>query len=137
MASNTRTIQNSIDWATFYIGRRPAAVLNSEPALTSANLVQQTILAPPFKWPWNRAVASFAQPSTDTPQSLATFGWIEKASVTDGSGNVYEIPTIKMELTQDAGTGRANSIGVFLDDNNGNITFRFLPAPLICVVIRF
>ena len=130
-SSNTNSIQDTIDFATFYLGRRPLAIGGAnglEPALTAANIVQQTILAPPFKWPWNRATAQFVQPTVDTPQALPSFGFIEKAFVKNSTGTITEIPNIKLELTQDAGTGQPNSIGVFLDDNNGNITFRFLPG---------
>jgi len=129
--SNTRTLSQTIDFSQFFVGRRPLALGGAsglEPALTAANIVQQTILAPPFGWPWNRAVATFAQPSTDTPQNLPNFGFIERASVTTAGGIVTEIPNIKLELTQDQGTGQANAIGVFIDDNNGNITFRFMPG---------
>ena len=120
-----------MDFAQFYLGRRPLSIGGAnglEPALTAANIVQQTILAPPFKWAWNRATASFAQPTTDTPQALPNFGFIEKAYVKTAGGVVTEIPNIKLELTPDGGTGQANAIGVFLDDNNGNITFRFMPG---------
>ncbi|MCU1305169.1 MAG: hypothetical protein JWQ87_5453 [Candidatus Sulfotelmatobacter sp.] len=130
-SSNTRKIQDSIDFAAFYLGRRPLAIGGAngmEPALTAANIVQQTILAPPFKFPWNRATFSFTQPATDTPQAIADFGFIEKAYVTDSQNVVTEIPNIKLELTLDAGSGRPTAIGVFLDDNNGNITFRFMPG---------
>jgi hypothetical protein len=129
--SNTRTVQNSIDFATFYLGRRPLAVGGAsglEPALTAANIVQQTILAPPFKWAWNRATAKFSQPSVDTPQNLPSFGFIERAYTTTSGGTVNEIANIKLDLTPDAGSGQAHGIGVFLDDNNGNITFRFMPG---------
>jgi len=130
-SSNTGTIQGTMDFAQFYLGRRPLAIGGAnglEPALTAANIVQQTILAPPFKWAWNRNSATFTQPATDTPQALPFFGFIEKAFVTNSAGVVTEIPNIKLELTQDQGTGQPNAIGVYLDDNNGNITFRFMPG---------
>ena len=130
-SSNTLTVQNTMDFSQFYVGRRPLAVggaNNLEPALTAANIVQRTILAPPFKWPWNRATATFVQPTVDTPQALSVFGFIEKAYVTNSQGVVNEIPNIKLELTPDQGTGQPTAIGVFLDDNNGNITFRFMPG---------
>ena len=130
-SSNTNTLQNTIDFTTFYLGRRPLAIGGAntiEPALTAANIVQATILAPPFKWPWNRSAVTFVQPTTDTPQSLPLFGFIEKAFVTNSAGAINQIPNVKMELTLDAGSGQPTTVGVYLDDNNGNITFRFLPG---------
>jgi len=192
MASNTRTVLNSIDWAKFFLGQRPFVLGGAnvlEPALTCANTVIQTIVQPPFKWRWNRASVAFQtlNPSlnwtastaftvgtrlrdsngnmqtvtaatgnsggtvpvwsttvggtttdnsitwtmsliTDYVQAISNFGYIEKASVTTASGTVNEIPNLELPLTQDAGTGRANAIGVYLDDNSGNITFRFMPG---------
>lgn len=54
MAISTNTIQNSIDWAKrLSFNRNPVIGNSMEPALTSANMVMQTILAPPFTWWWN------------------------------------------------------------------------------------
>lgn len=191
MASNTRTIQNTIDWAKFFVGNRPSVLGGAnglEPALTSANMVIQTFLQPPFKWRWNRNSVTFQSIDpvgwvavkavvtgyrikdsngnmqtvttpgttktsthpvwnttaggttadgtavwtmsfvTDYVQLLTDFGFIEKAQVTTAAGVVTEIPTIKLELTQDAGSGRPNAVGAYIDDNAGNITFRFMPG---------
>lgn len=54
MALSTKTISNSIDWAKRLSFNRNPVIGNSlEPALTSANMVMQTILGPPFTWWWN------------------------------------------------------------------------------------
>ncbi len=54
MALSTRTIQDSINWAKrFNFNRNPVIGNSLEPALTSANLVIQAILGPPFEWWWN------------------------------------------------------------------------------------
>jgi hypothetical protein len=70
--------------------------------------------------------------ATDYTISIPTFGYIEKASISlvgsIGASSVHEIPNIKQELTTDAASGRAHTIGPILDDNSGNITFRFLPG---------
>ena len=131
MPSNTITLSNTISWATFFVGNRPLAPNSgTEPALTSANLIVQTMLQPPFRWKWNRATVSFSITSAnqDYVQSVANFGFIEKAYLTDSNSKIYEIPNIAQELSADAGTGRANSVAAYLDDNAGNITFRFTPG---------
>lgn len=131
MPSNTRTLQQTINWATYFLGNRPLALTNSEPALTCANIIIQTMLQPPFRWRWNRNTTTFGISTlggADYPTSLADFGFIEKAFVTDGSGNIFEIPEIKQELTDDNGKGRPSAICPYIDDNNGNITFRFIPG---------
>lgn len=54
MALSNRTIQDSINWAKrFNFNRNPVIGNSLEPALTSANIVIQTILGPPFEWSWN------------------------------------------------------------------------------------
>lgn len=189
-ASNTKTLQDSIKWAQFFVGNRPLNVGNGlEPALTSANTVIQVMMQPPFRWRWNRASVTFAtidpggwkantavaagyrikdtngnmqtvttagttggtQPTwstsatttdgtavwteslfTDYVQSIPNFGFIEKAyvSVPSGTdaGKAVEITQILQEMTQDNGTGRFQGICPYLDDNAGNITFRFMPG---------
>lgn len=131
MPSNTVTLQGTINWATFFLGNRLLAITANEPAITSANLVIQAMMLPPFRWRWNRTVTS-AIPITSANQdyvaALSDFGFIEKAYVVDGSGVTYEIPDIKQELAKDQGTGRPSAIAPYLDDNAGNITFRLMPG---------
>lgn len=127
--ASTQTITNSMTWAQYFIGNRSMALSPTEPALTSANLVCQVMLQPPFKWRWNRASKSFAfTASGDVVVAIADFGFIEKAYVTDGTGKVTEIPNIATELSSDTGSGRPTTIAPYLDDNAGNITFRFSPG---------
>jgi hypothetical protein len=53
--ASTNTILKSIEWAKkLNFGRRSAIGNFLEPALTSANIVKQAILGPPFEWRWNR-----------------------------------------------------------------------------------
>jgi len=61
------------------------------------------------------------------PKSLPTFGWIEKATVSDGT-KVYELQ-VALNLGTDLTQNRPISISPVLDDNSGNITFYLLPIP--------
>jgi hypothetical protein len=130
--ASTYTVQQSIDWGQYFMGNRPLSLTNSEPALTSANIVMQVMLSPPFKWRWNRNSNTFAFTGGDTTVTLSDFGFIEKAYVTPGSGNYsgqnIEIPKVETELTMDAGSGRPHTIAPYLDNNAGDITFRFMPG---------
>lgn len=81
--STTITISQSISYAQSQIGYRPLNIgTNGDPAITAANLVQQTIIGPPFVWNWNRAAASFLSTTgtQDYQQALANFGFLEKGS---------------------------------------------------------
>lgn len=67
--SNVQTIQGTANWSAAFILNRPSlnvAGNYQEPALTIANLLMSTILAPPFAWSWNRA---FTTVSTVVGQS--------------------------------------------------------------------
>jgi len=166
----------------------------NEPALTAANLIIQGILAPPFKFNWNRnsiqfqtvdvlpwqenfiyplgyrlfdfngnmqtvttagtsnalnppnwstvigaattdgtVVWTMSLPS-DYVQSVPDFGFIEMATLQEDSlginstGKIWDIPNKTQTLTSDLGKGRWQSIAPYLDDNNGNITFRPMPG---------
>ena len=92
--ANTITIGGSINWAQAYNGYRTLTVgTSSEPAITSANMLIQTILAPPFFWNWNRGSATFNTISgtQDYAQAVPTFGFIEKAA--------YKIPAATITNT--------------------------------------
>ena len=70
-------IKSFLNWANLSIGT------NLEPALSSANLVLQTIVGPPFVWPWNRATATFntIQGVQDYTMNITNFGFMEAASL--------------------------------------------------------
>ena len=54
MAVSNIKISDTINWAKRLCFNHNPVIGNSlEPALTSANLVLQTVLSPPFEWWWN------------------------------------------------------------------------------------
>ena len=87
MAISSVTILSTMNWAKKMMFNRNSAIGNSlEPALTSANLVAQTILGPPFTWWWNVNELTFN--TSATPYSSPISGNI---SITNG---VITIPSI-------------------------------------------
>jgi hypothetical protein len=81
--ASTITLAQTMGWAQAYgLGRSLNAFLNNEPALTSSNLILQTITSPPFVWNWNRSTASFLTTVNvqDYKVSVPNFGNIEKGS---------------------------------------------------------
>jgi hypothetical protein len=138
--ANTILLQNTLNFiAAFIVQRLQAGVqgVPFEPFLTGANKTMQMILAPPFKWSWNRAENSSI---TCTPgvtdyvvSGLTTWGWLEKAYIfvpgaVAPTEPVYEIEVAQV-LARDTNQNRPQKIAPILDDNNGNITFRIQPAP--------
>ena len=60
MAISTYTVLDSMEWAKRFCFNRPSGIGNRlEPAKTSANIVMQAILSPPFKWVWNSQEYAF------------------------------------------------------------------------------
>jgi hypothetical protein len=78
-------LQSSANYAQSLGGYKSLFVgTANEPAVTSANVILQTIISPPFTWNWNRASASFVTTAgiQDYLVYMPTFGFIEKASYT-------------------------------------------------------
>lgn len=60
MAIATYTILDSMEWAKRFCFNRPSGIGNElEPARTSAAIVMQAILSPPFQWVWNSQEYAF------------------------------------------------------------------------------
>lgn len=83
MATTIR-ISDSINFSQTHLGFVQLGIgTNNEPAITTANMILQTILSPPFCWNWNRTSTSFLTTigvQDYAVASLTTFGFIEKAS---------------------------------------------------------
>lgn len=77
------TIDQTSDWARRFLFRRPVNIgNNNEPAITSANIILQTILGAPFRWRWNRAVTGFV--TTAGVQDYTIFNWTALTQVQVG-----------------------------------------------------
>ena len=87
MAISTNTILGSILWAKKFNFNKPSGIGNElEPAKTSANIVMQTILGPPFTWWWNNE--ELALTCNPTPATANTTG---SPSLT---ANVLTLPVV-------------------------------------------
>lgn len=137
-ASTTITIQQTLNWcAAFIVGRPSSGVLGfaNEPGLTTANKIIGTILAPPFRWSWNRkenSSVTTAQGTTDYAVALSNFGYLERAVYANSALNpsqkeiqIYQEKALSIEAKQ----GPPSWIAPIFDDDNGNVTFRVSPAP--------
>jgi hypothetical protein len=134
----TRNIQSSILFALPFIGYQPANISNGEPALTAANLVKQTVLGAPFKWPWNRVNFELNIPTVDAfgdadivqdyVISATRFAFLEKAWLTNtNTGEVKELPIVS-SLAAESAVMRPQSIAVQAQDDDG-MTLRINSLP--------
>jgi hypothetical protein len=129
LAATTAWVQPFMRYQSLTVGT------SNEPAITSANTVKQTILSPPFIWRWNRATDSSTSTVAGTQDyavALSTFGYFEKATVTDSNGIVTELEWKQLLSAESSGTlvrARPTFISTQSDDNAGNISFRLMPVP--------
>lgn len=127
--ASTIVLQNTMNWSRAFLEQQPLLINGMEPALSSANLILQTMLGPPFGWPWNRAVLSFSAASQDTVvTALTDFGFLEAGTVQASAQKPWAL-SVRQILDLDQNQGRPGYCAPFLDDGNGNLTFRLTPAP--------
>jgi hypothetical protein len=128
---STRTLQSSIAFTRPFLGGQYLLVGGLEPGLTASNLVKQTILGPPFVWPFNRSeiTITLVVGQQDYPVFAASFGFVESWLLTDPvTGEVKEIEN-KGRLTKESATDRPASAAVQTNDNSGNLLVRLNNLP--------
>jgi len=129
--SCTRNLTASIKWALPMLRYQPMDISDGEPALSNANIIVQTVLGPPFRWPWNRAMYSFLCVAgvQDYVVSAPKFGFLESAALVEPDTLKPRQISVKMELELDAQFERPAYVATQIDDGQGNITFRLSPCP--------
>lgn len=133
----TNTLQRILNVAQTYIRQAPlifpALSAPNDLAFLAGDWVRQFMLAPPFAWRWNRTNSTFTTTAgnQDYSVSLPTFGWLEKASITDNtvSPAVVTELTVQMNLGEESIQNQPLFISPRLDNNSGTITFRISPPP--------
>lgn len=129
--ASTITIQQTVNWEAAFLEQQPVLINGMEPALSSAQLIIQTVLGPPFAWPWNRGIVNYTTAAQDyTVSPLNDFGFLEGGSVqATATGSRPMALAVKHFLEQDASSARPSHASPFIDDGLGNITFRLMPSP--------
>ena len=110
------------------------------PIIGIANIVRNVILAAPFTWRFNRNNVNLvgnATPPTgiqkgvqDYVQTIADFGFLEKATANDGTTS-WELKDMKNNeaLASSTTQARPMSISVFNDNGSNVFTFRLSAVP--------
>jgi hypothetical protein len=115
----TRNIMSSLLFSLPFIGNQPGDISAGQPALDAANLLKQTIMGPPFTWPWNRATLGPTPVSggdQDYTIPVTTFGFLEQAWLIDAKGKAKEIPVVPT-LSVESAIQRPQSCAVELQDD--------------------
>lgn len=140
MANNTLT--GTLNWSAPYIEYTPlTAGLNFEPAITIASTIRNTLLTPPMTWPWNRVEDSSQQTTLisgqqtnfnqDYTYQISNFGFLEKCSLTDPNGQIWEVPTVlnTASLAQGGSPQRPTSVCVIATNPGTSFKIRFMGIP--------
>lgn len=131
--ASTQNLQASVNFVAPILRYTPLAIRGTEPAVTAGNIALQTMLGPPFIWPWNRVIESGQSLVTDTQDvavSLANFHFLEKCSLSaPGAGKFRECEHRQVLARDSSPSSQPDYVSTLLDDGAGNITFRFMPPP--------
>ena len=129
------TLTQTQNWIAGFIQGLPTSnFTGSEPILSTASMVQSMVCAPPFSWAWNRAEDSSVtttQNQQDYTINLANFGFLEKASLTESTGKIWEVKEIlnSEPLAKSTTQSRPMSISVISTVPGTSAKFRLGAVP--------
>lgn len=133
------TIQQTIDFSQTFIQYSPLSVgTGNQPAIGIANEIQNTMMNAPFTWPWNRnenSATSTVAGLQDYTFSITDFGFLEKVSLTDAAGNVWELldvynnTSLAVSSSNVVKRGRPNGASVLLVTYGTSFKLRFSCPP--------
>jgi hypothetical protein len=129
------TLQTTLNWATAYIQNQPLSNNTGfEPAASIASIVRNSILNAPMTWVWNRFEDSSVVTTLtdqDYTVNLANFGFLEKVSLTDSTGNTQELKDIlnTTSLSKNTVPQRPSAVSVISNVPGVSIKIRFNTTP--------
>lgn len=105
-ASSTITLLQTMEWSKKFNFNRSSAIGNfGEPALSSANIVAQTMLGAPFFWRWNRAIIGFI--TAPGQQDYTVFNYVSSTPAKAGWFTIDDVGNCQKCTT--AGTTGASA----------------------------
>lgn len=123
--NSTITLLDTMEWAKRFVSNRNFAIGNFlEPALTSANIIMQTIIGAPFRWRWNRILTGFV--TTPGQQDYYLFNWTASTQVNigwvlvDTNGNSQSVVTPGVTVTGTAYPTWNSTVGGVTFDGAGS-----------------
>jgi hypothetical protein len=132
-----QTIQNTIDYVQTFIEYAPVNVgTANEPAITISNQIQNLVMGAPFGSAWNRkedSSTSTVKGTQDYTIALTDFAWLEKVSLTDPAGRVWEVIDVYNNLPRGVADpnkpGRPTGCCVLVTTYGTSIKIRFMGVP--------
>ena len=141
------TLQTTINWALPYIEYSPLnAGTGNEPAISIASMIRNSMFSPPMTWSFNRVEDSAATTVNGSPTypivqtSIGTqdyvytktdFGFLEKASLIDSTGAVFEVKDIynTAALSKGGDQQQPHAAAIILNTPGTGFTLRFMGIP--------
>jgi hypothetical protein len=129
------TLQGTINWAQTYIEYSPlTAGLGQEPAITVASIIRNTMMTAPMTWSWNRKedVSKSTQANVqDYTYTLTDFGFLEKVSLIDPKGQIFEMKDVlnTAALSKGGSVQRPQTCCVITNNPGTQFTIRFMGIP--------
>jgi hypothetical protein len=107
----SNALQDTINYISpFCRYQKPNIGVNNMPIIGIGNLVRNIILAAPFQWAFNRNFNDSIETSPgvqDYPTNILDFGFLEKATIQDIDGKIYELTDVKNNLPLGKSTTKA------------------------------
>lgn len=131
----SNTLQTTINWAQTFIQYSPlTAGTGSEPAISIASMIRNSIMNAPMTWNFNRFEDSSVTTTTsgqDYNVALTNFGFLEKVSLTDPAGNIQELKDIlnTTSLSKNSTPQRPSAVSVISNTPGVGIKIRFNTTP--------
>jgi hypothetical protein len=133
------TLYNSIYFAGPFVQYVPlAAGYGGEPTTSICTMIRNTLLNAPMTWYWNRNELTFSTVvgQQDYPQAISAndFAFIEKVSLSDDQGNIYEMKdsynnsALAVSSFQQRPSG-CSAQSVYYTAGAQYVKFRFLGVP--------
>src|SRR5579864_375595 len=136
MANTLQTTLNYV--AQFIYGQAISSQTGNEPAISIASMIRNSFLGAPMTWAFNRAEDSSQSTTAGTQDytyTIATFGFLEKVSLTDAGGKIWEVKDIYNSLPLSktgsiaAQQQRPSAVAVIAFTPGTSFKIRFMGAP--------
>lgn len=130
MAISTNTILGSMEFCKRFNFNRSSGIGNQlEPAKTSANLVMQAILSPPFKWTWNNEELTFTCTPTAAQGTLTGNVSVSTNVITMTVSTTIGVGQLALLAGLTGAAAPLNGLSVVVLTNNGTTVTAQILSP--------
>lgn len=122
-------LSDTINFITPFCRYQAANIgVSNQPIVGIASIVRNIILAAPFQWRFNRATNSAITTvagTQDYTQTITDLGFLEKGTLLDSQGKIWEIKDVQNNLPLGASTTQARPSAIAVESDNGSNSYVF------------